>query len=134
MNDSSTSIPTPDAEHMVLSAVPSPSDRSMQDVTAPVPAMASPSATLGMGTYRDSLASSASIPRSMAAKAAAGPPRGPVTATTSPGLAPVLSMGVLPSMVPTAVPATIPGPGLVSPPRIPVPQNSQHWSIPLMMS
>ena len=43
-------------------------------------------------------------------------------------------MGGLPSMVPRAVPQTIPGPGLVSPPAMPVPQNSQHWSMPLMMS
>ena len=43
-------------------------------------------------------------------------------------------MGFLPSMVPIAVPATMPGPVLVSPPTIPVPQNSQHWSMPLMMS
>lgn len=50
MNDSSTSIPTPDAEQSVFRAVPRPSDRSMQDVTTPVPAMATPSATLGMGT------------------------------------------------------------------------------------
>ena len=96
--------------------------------------MAMPSATFGMGTYRASLASGASTPRSRAMNAAAGEPRGPVTATTSPGLAPDLVMGWRPSMVPRAVPATIPGPVLVSPPTIPVPQNSQHWSMPLMMS
>ena len=50
MNDSSTSMPTPEAAHMVLSAVPSPSDRSKHDVTTPVAAIASPSATLGTGT------------------------------------------------------------------------------------
>lgn len=50
MKDSSTSIPTPDAEQMVFSAVPRPSERSMHDETTPVPAMATPSATLGMGT------------------------------------------------------------------------------------
>lgn len=66
--------------------------------------------------------------------AAAGDPSGPVTATTSPGLAPDLSMGLMPSMVPRAVPQTIPGPVFVSPPAIPVPQNSQHWSMPLIMS
>ena len=134
MKSSSTSIPTPEASHRVFSAVPSPSDRSMQDVTAPLPTMADPSATLGMGTYRESLASWASTPFSIAMKAAAGEPRGPVTATMSPGRAPDLSMGGLPSIVPSAVPQTIPGPDLVSPPTIPVPQYSQHWSIPLMMS
>ena len=50
MKSSSISIPTPDAAQSVLSAVPSPSDRSMHDVTAPDPAMARPSSTLGMGT------------------------------------------------------------------------------------
>ena len=50
MNPSSTSMPTPDASQRVFSAVPRPSDRSMQDVTAPDPAMACPSATLGTGT------------------------------------------------------------------------------------
>ncbi len=74
------------------------------------------------------------MPCSSAMNAAAGEPRGPVTATMSPGLAPERSMGGLPSMVPRAVPQTIPGPGLVSPPAMPVPQNSQHWSMPLMMS
>lgn len=57
-----------------------------------------------------------------------------MTATTSPGLAPVRSMGFLPSMAPNAVLATIPGPVFVSPPAMPVPQNSAHWLIPLMMS
>ena len=134
MNSSSTSIPTPDAEHMVFRAVPRPSDRSMQEVTAPDLAMATPSSTRGMGTYRASFASGASRPFSRAMNAAAGPPTGPVTATMSPGRAPDLLMGGLPSIVPSAVPATIPGPVLVSPPTIPVPQNSQHWSMPLMMS
>ena len=50
MNDSSISIPTPDMAHRVFSAVPNPSDRSMQEVTAPDFAMAAPSATLGTGT------------------------------------------------------------------------------------
>ncbi len=50
MNDSSTSIPTFDAEHNVLSAVPRPSERSMHDVTAPDSANAIPSATRGTGT------------------------------------------------------------------------------------
>ncbi len=50
MKESSISIPTPDMEHRVFNAVPSPSERSMHDVTAPDPAMAAPSATLGMGT------------------------------------------------------------------------------------
>lgn len=134
MKSRSTSMPTPDAWHRVLRAVPSPSDRSMQDVTAPLEAMAAPSATLGMGTYRDSLASGRSTPSSRETNPAAGEPSGPVTATTSPGDAPLLSIGFLPSIEPRAVPATIPGPTLVSPPTIPVPQNSQHWSIPLMMS
>ena len=70
----------------------------------------------------------------MAVMAAAGPPSGPVTQTTSPGRAPLLSIGSLSSISPMAVPVTIPGPFLVSPPAIPVPQNSAHWSIPLMMS
>lgn len=74
------------------------------------------------------------MPRSMDAKPAAGPPRGPVTQTTSPGLAPVRSIGLLPSMAPRAVVVTTPGPCLVSPPAMPVPQNSAHWLIPLMMS
>ena len=134
MKSSSTSMPTPDDAHIVLSAVPRPSDRSMHEVTAPLSAIAMPSATFGMGTYNESLASEASMPRSRAMNAAAGDPRGPVTATTSPGLAPDLVMGCRPSMVPRAVPATIPGPVFVSPPTIPVPQNSQHWSMPLMMS
>ena len=134
MKSNSTSMPTPDAEHRVFRAVPRPSDRSMHEVTTPDLDMATPSSTRGMGTYRLSLASCASRPFSIAMNAAAGPPRGPVTATTSPGLAPDLSIGGLPSIVPRAVPATIPGPGFVSPPTMPVPQNSQHWSIPLMMS
>lgn len=50
MKDSSISIPTPDMAQRVFSAVPNPSERSMQDVTAPDPAMAAPSATLGTGT------------------------------------------------------------------------------------
>ncbi len=134
MKSSSMSIPTPDDEHMVFRAVPRPSDRSMHAVTAPQPAMADPSATRGIGTYRDSFASSASTPFSSAMNAAAGEPSGPVTATTSPTFAPDLSIGGLPSMVPRAVPHTIPGPTFVSPPAMPVPQNSQHWSIPLIMS
>ncbi len=134
MNPSSTSIPTPDALQIVLRAVPRPSERSMQDVTAPDSAMAIPSSTLGMGTQRVSMASGASIPRSSEMNAAVGPPSGPVTATTSPAQAPPLSMGRLSSMVPRAVPVTIPGPCLVSPPTTAVPQNSQHWSMPLMMS
>lgn len=134
MKESSTSMPTPDAEHIVFSAVPRPSERSMQEVTAPEAAMATPSATLGTGTYRHCLASTASIPRSRDTNPAAGPPRGPVTATTSPGLAPERSIGLLPSMDPIAVTVTTPGPGLVSPPAIPVPQNSAHWLSPLMMS
>lgn len=134
MKSSSTSMPTPDAAHSVFRAVPSPSERSMQDVTALDSAMAMPSSTRGMGTYRESLASGASRSRSSAMNAAAGVPRGPVTATTSPLFAPDLSIGCLPSMLPRAVPATIPGPVLVSPPTMPVPQNSQHWSMPLMMS
>lgn len=134
MNDSSTSMPTPEVAHMVLSAVPRPSDRSMHDVTAPVSAIASPSATLGTGTYSWLLASSASMPSSSETNPAAGPPTGPVTATTSPGLAPERSIGLLPSMDPSAVVVTTPGPTLVSPPAIPVPQNSAHWLIPLIMS
>ena len=70
MKSISTSIPTPEDAHIVLRAVPRPSDRSMQDVTAPLSAMAMPSATLGMGTYRASLASGASTPRSRAMNAA----------------------------------------------------------------
>lgn len=50
MNDSSTSIPTPDDWHIVLSAVPRPSERSMHEVTAPEAAMAAPSAMRGTGT------------------------------------------------------------------------------------
>ncbi len=50
MKESSISIPTPDMEHRVFNAVPNPSERSMHEVTAPDPAMAAPSATLGMGT------------------------------------------------------------------------------------
>ncbi len=50
MKSSSMSIPTPDAWHNVLRAVPRPSDRSMHDVTAPEPAMAAPSAMRGIGT------------------------------------------------------------------------------------
>ena len=74
------------------------------------------------------------MPSSIDAKPAAGSPRGPVTATTSPGRAPERSIGGLPSMAPRAVVDTTPGPGLVSPPAIPVPQNSAHWLMPLMMS
>ena len=37
-------------------------------------------------------------------------------------------------MDPSAVVVTTPGPTLVSPPAIPVPQNSAHWLIPLIMS
>ncbi len=50
MKPSSMSMPTPEASHNVLRAVPKPSDRSMHDVTAPEPAMAAPSAMRGMGT------------------------------------------------------------------------------------
>ena len=74
------------------------------------------------------------MPSSSETNPAAGPPTGPVTATTSPGLAPERSIGFLPSMDPSAVVVTTPGPTLVSPPAIPVPQNSAHWLIPLIMS
>ena len=134
MNDSSISIPTPDMEQRVFNAVPNPSDRSMQDVTAPDPAMAAPSATLGTGTYRHWRASSESMPSSRERNPAAGPPMGPVTATTSPSFAPERSMGFLPSISPRAVLVTTPGPIFVSPPAIPVPQYSAHWLMPLMMS
>lgn len=50
MNESSISIPTPESAQRVFRAVPRPSERSMQDVTAPDLAIAAPSATLGMGT------------------------------------------------------------------------------------
>lgn len=50
MKPSSMSMPTPESAHSVFNAVPSPSDRSMQDVTAPDSAIATPSATLGIGT------------------------------------------------------------------------------------
>lgn len=57
-----------------------------------------------------------------------------MTATTSPGLAPERSIGARPSIVPSTVLVTTPGPILVSPPAIPVPQNSAHWLMPLIMS
>lgn len=50
MNDSSTSIPTPESAQMVFRAVPRPSERSMHEVTAPDEAIAAPSVTLGIGT------------------------------------------------------------------------------------
>lgn len=65
MKESSISIPTCESLHRVFSAVPRPSDRSMHEVTAPDEASASPSATLGTGTYRDWRASSASRPSSI---------------------------------------------------------------------
>lgn len=74
------------------------------------------------------------MPSSRERNPAAGPPRGPVTATMSPSFAPVRNMGLLPSMDPSAVPATTPGPIFVSPPAMPVPQNSAHWLMPLIMS
>ncbi len=50
MKERSISIPTPDAAHSVLRAVPSPSERSMHEVTAPDAAISAPSATRGIGT------------------------------------------------------------------------------------